>query len=160
MCRLGRLLWKVLVCGDRAERCGSESATASKSVVVAVLGLAEFVEEEDHGLQAQDQHYPTNEACSIKRVLVGLRRRNNRCGTRIGYSCDKRQNKRKTEIVSELSEVVRGPFLKSQCQTWPLTCRGWNGRGGDVTAVSGHNGACILWHWVTIGTHLLAFTPL
>lgn len=42
----------------------------SKGVVVAVLGLAELVEEEDHGLQAQNQHYSTYEASSIKRVLV------------------------------------------------------------------------------------------
>lgn len=47
------------------------SANFSKGVVVAVLGLAEFVEEEDDGLQPQDQHYPTDEACGIKgRVLV------------------------------------------------------------------------------------------
>lgn len=91
---MGRLLCKVLVCGDRAEGCGSKSAAASKGVVVAVLGLAEFVEEEDHGLQAQDQHYSTDEACSIKRVLVGLRRRNNRCGARVGYSCDKRRKQK------------------------------------------------------------------
>lgn len=44
----------------------SESAAASKGVVVAVLGLEEFVQEEDDGLQAQDQHYSTNEARSIE----------------------------------------------------------------------------------------------
>lgn len=46
--------------------CGSENAASSKGVVVAILGLAEFVQEEDHGLQAQDQHDSTDEACSIE----------------------------------------------------------------------------------------------
>lgn len=44
----------------------SESAAASKGVIVAVLGLAEFVQKEDDGLQAQDQHYSTNEARSVE----------------------------------------------------------------------------------------------
>jgi len=69
-CRVGSLLCKVLVGGDRS----SESAAASKGVVVAFLGLAELVEEEDHGLQAQDQHDAANEACSVKGVLVRGRR--------------------------------------------------------------------------------------
>lgn len=57
-------------------------------MVVAVLGLAEFVEKEDHGLQAQDQHYSANEACGVKRVLVRFRRGSDWCGTCVGCSCD------------------------------------------------------------------------
>lgn len=45
---------------------GSESAAASKGVVVAVLGLAELVQKEDDGLQAQDKHYSTDEARSVE----------------------------------------------------------------------------------------------
>lgn len=59
---------------------------ASKGVVVAVLGLAELVEEEDHSLQAQDQHYSTNEACSVEGVLLRGRRGDNWCGTICGGS--------------------------------------------------------------------------
>ncbi len=59
-------------------------------MVVAVLGLAEFVEEEDHGLQAQDQHYATDEARSVEGVLVRLRRGGSGCGTCAGSSCDER----------------------------------------------------------------------
>ncbi len=57
-------------------------------MVVAVLGFAEFVEEEDHGLQAQDQHNPTNEACGIKGVLVRDRSGASCCATRIGSTFD------------------------------------------------------------------------
>lgn len=86
-CRVGSLFWKVLVGGGRVERCGSKSAAASKGVVVAVLGLAEFVKEEDHGLQAQDQHYSTDEACGVKRVLVRFRRGSDCCGRGVACSC-------------------------------------------------------------------------
>lgn len=58
-------------------------------MVVAVLGLAEFVEEEDHGLKAQDQHYSTDEARGVKGVLVRVRRGGTRCGACAGCSCDK-----------------------------------------------------------------------
>lgn len=98
----GGLLWKVLVGWGKVEWCGSKSAAASKGVVVAVLGLAEFVEEEDHGLQAQDQHYATNEACGVEGVLVRVRRGCNCCGTCAGSSCDERQGKRKMEILESL----------------------------------------------------------
>lgn len=58
-------------------------------MVVAVLGLAEFVEEEDDGLQAQDQHYTADEAGSIKGgVLVRGGGGGDRCGARVGCSCD------------------------------------------------------------------------
>lgn len=64
----------------KVELRGSRRAAASKGVVVAVLGLAELVEEEDDGLQAQDQHYSTDEARSVEGVLVRGRRRGNWCG--------------------------------------------------------------------------------
>lgn len=58
-----------LVGGDGSSDVGP-SAAASKGVVVAVLGLAEFVEEEDDGLQAQDQDDPADEARGVEGVLV------------------------------------------------------------------------------------------
>lgn len=45
---------------------GGGGVISSEGVVVAVLGLAELVQEEDHGLQAQDQHYAPNEARCVK----------------------------------------------------------------------------------------------
>lgn len=64
---------------------------ASKGVVVTVLGLAEFVEKEDHGLKSQDQHDTTDEAGGIESVLVGFRGRGDSRGARVGSSCGKRQ---------------------------------------------------------------------
>lgn len=58
----------------------------SKGVVVAVLGLAEFVEEEDHGLQAQDQHYSADEARGIEGVLVRVGGGGDWCGAGVGWS--------------------------------------------------------------------------
>lgn len=55
--------------GDGSSDVGP-SAAASKRVVVAVLGLAELVEEEDDGLQAKDQHDPADEARGVEGVLV------------------------------------------------------------------------------------------
>lgn len=49
-------------------------------MIVAVLGLAELVEEEDDGLQAQDQHDPPDEAGRVKRVLVRRAGGCERCG--------------------------------------------------------------------------------
>lgn len=72
-----------------------QSMAASKGVVVAVLGLAKFVEEEDHGLKAQDQNYSTNEARSVEGVLVRQSSRGNQCGTCVSSSCDTRQSDRK-----------------------------------------------------------------
>lgn len=76
------------------------SEAASKGVVVTVLGLAELVEEEDDGLEAQDQHDSTDEAGGVERVLVrfwaggdcrgagvGGRR-----GAGVGGSCGERHN--------------------------------------------------------------------
>ena len=40
--------------------------TGSEGVVVAVFGLAELVQEEDDGLQAQDQHDAPDEAGCIE----------------------------------------------------------------------------------------------
>lgn len=80
----GGLLREVLVGGGKVELRGSRRAAASKGVVVAVLGLAELVEEEDDGLQAQDQHYSTDEARSVEGVLVRGRRGGNWCGACAG----------------------------------------------------------------------------
>lgn len=62
---------------------------ASKGVVVTVLGLAEFVEEEDHSLKAQDQHYSADEAGGVERVLV-FGAGGDCCGARVGGSCGAR----------------------------------------------------------------------
>lgn len=59
-------------------------AGALKGVIVAVLGLAELVEEEDDGLQAQDQHDSPDEACGVKRVLVRLARGDDCRGAGVG----------------------------------------------------------------------------
>lgn len=71
---------------------GMRSDAASKGVVVTVLGLAEFVKEEDHGLKAQDQHDSADEACGIERVLVRLGGGGDCRGARVGSSCGKRHN--------------------------------------------------------------------
>lgn len=78
---MGSLLCKVLVGGEKVELRGSKRVAASKGVVVAILGLAELVKEEDDGLQAQDQHYSADEARSVKGVLVRGRSGANCCGT-------------------------------------------------------------------------------
>lgn len=71
-----------LVVGERWRLSVSTTqAATSKGVVVAVLGLAELVEEEDDSLQAQDQHYSTDEAGSVKGVLVRCRSRGDRRGS-------------------------------------------------------------------------------
>lgn len=49
---------------------GGGGVISSEGVVVAVLGLAELVEEEEHSLQAQDQHDAPNEACCVKRCIL------------------------------------------------------------------------------------------
>lgn len=93
---------------------------ASKGVVVAVLGLAEFVEEEDHGLKAQDQHYSSNEACSVEGVLVRVRRGDSCCGTCGGSSCDKRKHKL-TKVYENYRTDLKDALALWQCQTLPLT---------------------------------------
>lgn len=60
---------------------------ALEGVVVPVLGLAEFVEEEDDGLQAQDQHDSTDEAGGVEGVPVRLGGGGNRRGAGVGGSC-------------------------------------------------------------------------
>jgi len=130
---VGSLLCKVLVGGDWL----SKSAAASKGVVVAFLGLAELVDEEDHGLQAQDQHDATDEACSVEGVVRARR----------GAGCDRRE----IRIFHQCCLcTIRGGFgnvlAPSECQNCSLTCRGWSRRGGDVTIVSGHNGAACSGH--------------
>lgn len=81
-----------MVCSGKGSRdVESKSAGALKGVVVAVLGLAELVEEEDDGLQAQDQHYSSDEARSIERVLVRLGSGREWRGARVGRSCNLRQ---------------------------------------------------------------------
>lgn len=81
-----------MVCSGKGLRdVESKSAGALKGVVVAVLGLAELVEEEDNGLQAQDQHYSSDEARSIKCVLVRLGSGREWRGARVGRSCNLRQ---------------------------------------------------------------------
>lgn len=51
---------------------GARPDAASKGVIVTVLGLAELVEEEDHGLKAQDQHDAADEAGGVEGVLARL----------------------------------------------------------------------------------------
>lgn len=115
-------LWKVLVGGGQVEWCGSIGAAASKGVVVAVFGLAEFVEEEDDGLQAQDQHYSTNEARSIEGwVLVGGR--SWRGNSRAVCSCDKEREQETKYITLKLPigyyiTYVKKNVSNSQCQTY------------------------------------------
>lgn len=70
---------------------GTRSDAASKGVVVTVLGLAEFVEEEDHCLKAQDQHDSADEAGGIECVLVRFRGGGDCRGAPVGSSCGKRQ---------------------------------------------------------------------
>lgn len=63
-------------------------STSSKGVVVAVLGLAEFVEEEDDRLQAHHQHDTADEACRVEGgVLVGGGRRRGGIGGCDGGVC-------------------------------------------------------------------------
>lgn len=62
-------------------------AGALKGVVVAVLGLAELVEKEDDGLQAQDQHDSPDEARGVKRVGARLARGDDCRGAGVGRSC-------------------------------------------------------------------------
>lgn len=103
----------------------SESAAASKGVIVAVLGLAEFVQKEDDCLQAQDQHYSTNEACSVEGwVLVRGRRRGNRCGSCTGSSWSRGYSRRAGGVTA----VSRG-----NCGSVCIFCGGLRGaafRGG------------------------------
>lgn len=81
-----------MVCSGKALRdVESKSAGALKGVVVAVLGLAELVEEEDDSLQTQDQHYSSDEARSVERVLVRLGSGREWRGARVGRSCNLRQ---------------------------------------------------------------------
>lgn len=94
---------------------GTRSDAASKGVVVTVLGLAEFVEEEDHGLKAQDQHDSTDEAGGIKRVLVRLRGGGDCCGARVGSSCGKRHNGDKAMAALHRNLVTR-PALRTCCR--------------------------------------------
>lgn len=68
-------------------------AGALKGVIVAVLGLAELVEEEDDGLQAQDQHDSPDEARGVKRVLVRLARGDDCRGAGVGRSCGSQRDK-------------------------------------------------------------------
>lgn len=62
-------------------------------MIVAVLGLAELVEEEDDGLQAQDQHDSPDEARGVKRVLVRLARGDDCRGAGVGRSCGSQRDK-------------------------------------------------------------------
>lgn len=62
-------------------------AAALEGVVVPVLGLAEFVEEEDDGLQAQDQHDSADEAGGVEGVFVRLGGGGDRRGAGVGSSC-------------------------------------------------------------------------
>lgn len=71
---------------------GRRSEAASKGVVVTVLGLAELIEEEDHGLEAQDQHDSTDEAGGVERVLVRFGAGGDCRGAGVGGSCGKRHN--------------------------------------------------------------------
>lgn len=63
------------------------AAAALEGVVVPVLGLAEFVEEEDDGLQAQDQHDSADEAGGVEGVPVRLGGGGDHCGAGVGSSC-------------------------------------------------------------------------
>lgn len=69
-------------------------------MVVAILGLAEFVEEEDDGLQTQDQHYSTDEACSVESVLVRGGRGGNWCGSCAGSICRRGWRRRAGAVTS------------------------------------------------------------
>lgn len=86
---------------------GMRSDAASKGVVVTVLGLAEFVEEEDHGLKAQDQHNSPDEACGIERVLVRLGGGGHCRGARVGSSCGRRHNGDKDVAALHRNLVTR-----------------------------------------------------
>lgn len=68
-------------------RARGHAAAALEGVVVPVLGLAEFVEEEDDGLQAQDQHDSADEAGGVEGVPVRLGGGGNRRGARVSSSC-------------------------------------------------------------------------
>lgn len=63
---------------------GMRSEAASKGVVVTVLGLAELVEEEDDGLEAQDQHDPADEAGGVEGVLLRFWAGGDRRGAGVG----------------------------------------------------------------------------
>lgn len=62
-------------------------------MVVTVLGLAELVEEEDHGLKAQDQHDAADEAGGVERVLVRLGGGGDCRGAGVGGSCGEKAQK-------------------------------------------------------------------
>lgn len=66
----------------------SGSGGVSEGVVVAVFGLAELVEEEDDGLQAQDQDYPADEAGGVEGgVLLGGAGRDGHRRRGVGRCC-------------------------------------------------------------------------
>lgn len=71
---------------------GTRSDAPSKGVVVTVLGLAEFVEEEDHSLKTQYQHDSADEAGGVEGVLVRFGGGGDCRGARVGSSCGKRHN--------------------------------------------------------------------
>lgn len=91
-CREGSLLLKAAVVGDGRWLRDPGVRTASKSVIVAVLGLAELVEKEDDGLEAQDQHDAPDEARSVKRALVRLARGDDWRGAGVGRGCGWQQD--------------------------------------------------------------------
>lgn len=66
--RVGGSYQEVLV-GTRGASVGVRPA-ASQGVVVTVLRLAELVEEENDGLEAQNQDDATDEACRVERGVL------------------------------------------------------------------------------------------
>lgn len=110
---------------------GMRSEAASKGVVVTVLGLAELVEEEDDGLEAQDQHDPADEAGGVERVLVRFWAGGHRRGAGVGGR--------------------RGAGVGGSCRVG----RGW-GWGGGETRKGGEDTAALRWerHQRVCGAYL------
>lgn len=93
-CQEGRgLLLKAAVLGGGRRLRGPGVQGASEGVIVAVLGLAELVEKEDDGLEAQDEHDAPDEARRVKRVLVRLACRDQGRGAGVGCGCGDQQDK-------------------------------------------------------------------
>lgn len=125
--------WGGVFCG-RLSFVGTRPDAASKGVIVTVLGLAEFVDEEDHGLKAQDQHDSADEAGGVEGVLVRLGGGRDCRGAGVGSSCGKRHGGDEDRASArEPHHEVCGAYLtlgtepsKSCCETeWRCWWRGW-----------------------------------
>lgn len=72
----------------------SNDATFSQSVIVAVLGLAELVEEEDDGLKAEHEDDPADETGGVERRLLRIGRQRRR-----GDVCRKGGKREKERVI-------------------------------------------------------------